>query len=142
MRNCVGYLSLQRSAAQGYSNYVKRKRDSTSVSRCAYDRKSKRQESGILTSNPSESPPEQRLSFKKILFFKLKKKIFIYWGTWVAQSVEHPTSAQVMISRFASSNPMSGSVLTARILEPASDSVSPSPSAPPPLTVCLSLSHK
>ena len=42
------------------------------------------------------------------------------WGTWVAQSVKHPTSAQVMISRFVSSSPTSGSVLTAWSLEPAS----------------------
>ena len=42
-------------------------------------------------------------------------------GTWVAQSVKHPTLAQVMISRFVSSSPASGSVLTARSLEPASD---------------------
>ena len=57
------------------------------------------------------------------------------WGAWVAQSVKRPTSAQVMISRFVSSSPMSGSVLTAQSLEPASDSVSPSPSAPPPLAL-------
>ena len=34
---------------------------------------------------------------------------------------------------------MSSSVLIARSLEPASDSVSPSPSAPPLLVLCLSL---
>ena len=45
--------------------------------------------------------------------------------TWVAQSVKHLTSAQVMISQFVSSSPTSGSVLTAQSLEPASDSVSP-----------------
>ena len=45
-------------------------------------------------------------------------------GTWVAQSVEHPTSAQVMISQFASLSPVSGSVLMAQSLELASDSVS------------------
>ena len=39
-----------------------------------------------------------------------------------------------------SSNPSSGSVLTTWSLEPASDSVSPSLSAPPLLTFCLSLS--
>ena len=59
----------------------------------------------------------------------------------MAQSVERPTSAQVMISRFVGSSPVSGSVLTARSLEPASDSVSPSLSAPPPLTLCVSLSR-
>ena len=35
-------------------------------------------------------------------------------GTRVAQSVKHPTSAQVMISQFVSSSPSSGSVLTLR----------------------------
>ena len=65
-----------------------------------------------------------------------------HWGAWVAQPVEHPASAQVMISRFVSSSPTSGSVLTARSPEPALDSVSPSLSAPPPLMLCLSLSQK
>ena len=63
-------------------------------------------------------------------------------GTWVAQSVERLTSAQVTTSRFVSSSPASGSVLTARNLEPASDSVSPSLSAPPLLMLCVSLSQK
>ena len=36
------------------------------------------------------------------------------WGTWVAQSMKRPTSARVMISRFVTSGPTSGSVLTAR----------------------------
>ena len=36
------------------------------------------------------------------------------WGTWVAQSIKRPTSAQVMISRLVTSGPTSGSVLTAR----------------------------
>ena len=44
----------------------------------------------------------------------------------MAQSVERPISAQVMISRFVGSSPASGSVLTAQGLDPASDSVSPS----------------
>ena len=51
-------------------------------------------------------------------------------GTWVAQSVKLLTLAQVMILRFMSSSPTSGSVLTAWILEPVSDSVSPSLSLP------------
>ena len=51
--------------------------------------------------------------------------------TWVAQSVKHLTSAQVVISWFVSSSPMLGSVLTAQSLEPASNSVSPSLSIPP-----------
>ena len=61
-------------------------------------------------------------------------------GTWVAQSVTRPPSAQVRISWFVSSSPASDSVLTARSLEPASDCVSTS--APPALTHCLSLSLK
>ena len=60
----------------------------------------------------------------------------------MVQSVERPTSAQVMISQFVSSSPASGSVLTAQSLEPVSDSVSPSLSAPSLLILCLSLSLK
>ena len=56
-------------------------------------------------------------------------------GAWVAQLVRHWTSAQVMSSWFVGSNPVSGSVLRAQILEPASDSVSPSLSAPPLLAL-------
>ena len=51
----------------------------------------------------------------------------------MAQSVERPTLAQVMISQFVGLSPASGSVLTAQGLEPALDSVSPSLSAPPQL---------
>ena len=58
----------------------------------------------------------------------------------MAQWVGRPTSAQVMISRFVVSRPASGSVLTTRSLEPASDPVSPSLSAPSPLVLSLSLS--
>ena len=61
-------------------------------------------------------------------------------AAWVAQSVERPTSAQVMISWSVSSSPASGSVLTAQSPEPVTDSVSPSIFAPPPLVLCLSLS--
>ena len=61
-------------------------------------------------------------------------------GTWVAQWVKCPTSAQVMISWFMGSSPALGSVLTAQSLEPALDSVSPSRSASSLLTLCLSLS--
>ena len=52
--------------------------------------------------------------------------------------VKCPTSAQVKILWFTSSS-ASGSVLTAPSLEPASDSVSPSLSDPPPIHA-LSLS--
>ena len=52
-------------------------------------------------------------------------------GACVALSVERLTSPRVMISRLMSLSPMSGFVLTAQSLKPASDSVSPSLSAPP-----------
>ena len=39
------------------------------------------------------------------------------WGSWVAQSVEHPTLAQVMISWLVSLSPTLGSVLAAQSLE-------------------------
>ena len=58
----------------------------------------------------------------------------------MAQSVKRLTSAQVMISRCVSSSPVSGSVLTAQSLEPVSDSVSPSLSAPPPFMLSLPVS--
>ena len=62
-------------------------------------------------------------------------------GIWVAQSVKCPSLAQVMVSQFLGSSPAFGPVLTARSLEPASDSVSPSLSAPPPAhPLSLSLS--
>ena len=63
------------------------------------------------------------------------------WGAWGAQLVERPTLAQVMTSRLVSSSPVSGSVLTAQSLEPASDSVSLSLSLSlPSSTHALSLS--
>ena len=59
----------------------------------------------------------------------------------MAQSVESPTSAQVMISWFVGSSPILGSELTGQSLEPASDSVSPlSLSASPSLVRSLTLS--
>ena len=61
-------------------------------------------------------------------------------GAWVAPSVTHPTSAQVMISRSVSSSPTSGSVPTAQGLEPASDSVSPSLSLTLPHSCSVSVS--
>ena len=75
------------------------------------------------------------------MFFFLKETQSVR-GAWVAQSVKHPTSAQVMISQSVSSSPTSGFVLTAQSLEPASDSVSPSLSDPPPFMLCLFLSQK
>ena len=61
---------------------------------------------------------------------------------WLSQSVKRPPSAEVMISQFVGSSPASGSVLTAQSLDPASDSVSPSLSAPPLLALSLSLKNK
>ena len=63
----------------------------------------------------------------------------LFRGSWVAQSFKCWTSAQVIISRLVSSSPAWGSVLTAQSLEPDSDSVFPSLSAPPQLVPCLSL---
>ena len=61
-------------------------------------------------------------------------KVRQHRGAWGAQSVKRLISAQVMISQLVSLSPTSGSVLTARSLEPASDSVSVS------VSVSLSLS--
>ena len=74
---------------------------------------------------------------KVVLIYKDKER-----GTWVAQSVKRPTSAQVMISRSMGLSPASGSVLTAQSLEPVSDSVSPSLSDLPLFMICFSLSQK
>ena len=61
----------------------------------------------------------------------------------MAQSVKLPFgSGHGLAVLFVSSSPVSGSVLTVQSLEPASDSVSPSLSAPPHLVLCLSLSLK
>ena len=80
---------------------------------------------------------------KSCLWELVKSKILLFGGRgvgpWVAQSVKHLASAQVMISWFVSSGPTS--VLTAQSLEPASDSVSLSFSLPSPTRV-LSLSQK
>ena len=62
------------------------------------------------------------------------------WGNWVAQSVEHLTLAQFMISWSMSLSPMSGSMLTVQSLEPALSSVSSSLSASALLVLCLSVS--
>ena len=74
------------------------------------------------------------------LFFYFKT--FGGRGAWVAQSVERPTLAQIMISRSVSSSPVSGSVLTAQSLEPASHSVSPSLCLFPSHTLSLSLKNE
>ena len=63
------------------------------------------------------------------------------WGAWVAQSVERPTWAQVLISQSVGSSPASGLVLAAQSPKPASDSVSPSRLCPFPIHA-FSLSQK
>ena len=63
-------------------------------------------------------------------------------GAWGAQSGERPTSAQITISRSMGLSPTSGCVLTARSLEPASDSVSPFLSLPLPCSCSVSVSVK
>ena len=52
--------------------------------------------------------------------------------------VPHDLTVWLMTSQFVGSSPASGYTLSAQSLEPASDSGSPSLSAPPPLTLCLS----
>lgn len=69
-------------------------------------------------------------------------RIEVTRGAWVAQFIERLTLAQVMSSQFMSSSPTWGVVLTAQSLRPALGSVSPSFSAPLPLTLCLSLKSK
>ena len=82
------------------------------------------------------------LRWKWDLKRRLRRKKYNMRGARVAQSVGRPASAQVMVSRFVGSGPTLGSVLTPQSLEPASDFVSPSCSAPPLLVLCLSLSLK
>ena len=58
----------------------------------------------------------------------------------MARLIKHLTSAQIIVLQSMSSSHTSGSVLTAQSLEPASDSVSLSVSAPFTLELCLPLS--
>ena len=60
----------------------------------------------------------------------------------MAQALKRPAPAQVMISRFVGSSSVSGSVLMAQSLEPASEAGSPSLSAPPLLVLSFSLKNK
>ena len=39
--------------------------------------------------------------------------VMLWWGSWVARSVKRPTSAQVTISQFVRSSPISGSLRSA-----------------------------
>ena len=61
---------------------------------------------------------------------------------WMAQPVKCQTLAQVMTSSFVGWSPTLSSVLTPQSLEPASNSVSPSHSAPHLLVLYLPLSLK
>ena len=77
--------------------------------------------------------------------FDVTSQKWAFRVSWVVLSVKHQALAQVIISLFMSSNPMSISVLTAQSLEPASDSMSLSlslcPSPTHSLSLCLSLSR-
>ena len=82
-------------------------------------------------------------TFPTTMWLLLTKSTLCGAPGWLSRLSIWLLSAQVAISQFVSSSPASGSVLTAaQSPEPASDSVSPSLSAPPQLTVCLSLSLK
>ena len=96
----------------------------------------------MLLGSQEKWVPSPSLLTKQCL--RLFSEIRTVRGAWVAQSVERLTSAQITISQFLSLRPMLGSVLTARSLEPALDSVSPSLSLPLPhsCSVTLSLSQK
>ena len=65
----------------------------------------------------------------------MNKNISNSGSAWVAQSVKRPSSAQVVISQLVGLSLASGSMPTAQSLEPVSDSVSPSLSAPPLLSL-------
>ena len=67
---------------------------------------------------------------------------YYMWGAWVAQSIKHPTSAQVMTLWFVSLSPVLGSVLTAQSLKLASDSVYPSLCPFPAHALSLSLKNE
>ena len=72
----------------------------------------------------------------------IPKQKTVVRDAWVAQSVGQATSAQVIISLFVGSSPVSSSVLTAQSLEPASDPVSPFLSLCPSPACALSLCLK
>ena len=83
--------------------------------------------------------PEEESRLQTCSYVVFKKEI---WGARVAQSVECPTLAQVMILWFVGLSPVSGSVPAAQSLEPASDSGSPSLCPSPTHTVSLSLKNR
>ena len=97
----------------------------------------------ITTINSIQVNMRFKKLFHNLAFICKFTEMCLLGGAWVAQSVKCPTSAQVMILRFVSSSPTSGSVLTAQSLEPLQILyLSLSLSAPPLLTLHLSLSLK
>ena len=79
-------------------------------------------------------PPQMKTSLQKALLAMIRNvdtqsddilNLVYSRGTWVAQSVGRPTSAQALVSHSVSSSPTSGSVPTAQSLKPTWDSVSP-----------------
>ena len=86
-------------------------------------------------------------SFHSCMYFSLCVYFYFYVqllncncrGAWVAQLVEYPTLAPVMILRFVSSSATLVSVLTAQSLEPASHSVFLSLCPSPTCTLSLAL---
>ena len=80
---------------------------------------------------------------QNVVSLKMLIKLTHPRGAWEAQSVECPTSAQVMISRFVSLSPMLGSVVTTWSLEPGfCVSLSLWPSVTHTLSLSLSLKNK
>ena len=85
------------------------------------------------------------MSFSSLQFYGMRNKDLKKRknrGTWVAQVVKSPISAEGMISQFVSSIPTSGSVLTAQSLGLASDSVSHSLCPSPTPVLSQSLKNK
>ena len=89
-------------------------------------------------SNFTVKKPEKHY-FRQVM---VKVNIGSSRGTWVAQSVGQPTTAQVTISQSVGSSPASGSVLTAQSLEPGSNSVSLSLSLPLPCLLSVIINIK
>ena len=99
----------------------------------------KNKEKGI----PSTSSKKANLREKRATEERTREELLnLYTGDWVAEFVQCPTLAQIIISQFMSSSPMSGSVLTVQSLEPASDSVFPSLFLWPSLAHTPSLKNK
>ena len=105
---------------------------------------------GTMLNEVGTQPSKHKHLKQALVFQETREKNFAYiflsrtdqQGRLGGSAVKWPTLAQVMILQFVSSSPTSGSVLTAQSLEPASDSVSPSLSAPPLLALSLSKINK